>query len=301
MPASVQSLELVASDEAVAAAEEFDRLLSGLAKDAFLDEFSADAWATIRRGGWLDIGRPAEPGAESDGFGLADLAEFAGIWGRWLLPAPYVTTVLAARWAGADAALPEVGYTYATGKSAGRAIVPFGALSGITCLGGLEQGAGLRAVHCEVLREDRFAPSLPLAIAEIEAARGQALLRETAVLQTAETVGAAAECLRIAVDYAMLRQAYGQEIGKFQAVRHRLADMHRDIEVARGLLVSAANDENGYLQPCMLAARLMKTVAEGAIQIHGGMGFTWDIPIHRYLRHIMVAQKLLYAQDAAGV
>lgn len=295
MPASAQSLELVASDEAVAAAEEFDRLLSGLAKDAFLDEFSADAWATIRRAGWLDIGRPAEPGAESDGFGLADLAEFAGIWGRWLLPAPYITTVLAARWAGAGAALPEVGYTYAAGKSAGRAIVPFGALSGITCL-----GAGLRPVNCEVLGEDRFAPSFPLAVADIEAARDQGLLRETAVLQTAETIGAAAECLRIAVEYAMLRQAYGQEIGKFQAVRHRLADMHRDIEVARGLLVSAVNDENGYLQPCMLAARLMKTVAEGAIQIHGGMGFTWDIPIHRYLRHIMVVQKLLYAQNAAG-
>jgi alkylation response protein AidB-like acyl-CoA dehydrogenase len=301
MPASAQSLELVASDEAVAAAEEFDRLLSGLAKTGFLEEFSADAWAAIRRGGWLDIGRPAEPGAERDDFGLADLAEFAGIWGRWLLPAPFVTTVLAVRWAEADAALPEVGYTYATGKFAGRAIIPFGSLSGITCLGWLDQSVGPRAVHCEVLGEDRFAPSFPLAMAEIEADHSPALLWETAVLQTAETIGAAAECLRVAVEYAMLRQAYGQEIGKFQAVRHRLADMHRDIEVARGLLVSAANDEKGYLEPCALAVRLMKTVAEGAIQIHGGMGFTWDIPIHRYLRHIMVVQKLLHAQDPAGV
>jgi alkylation response protein AidB-like acyl-CoA dehydrogenase len=298
---SVASREIVASDEAVAAADEFDRLVSDLAKAGFRDEFSADAWAAVKRGGWLSIGRPAEPGAERDDLCLMDLAEFAEIWGRWLLPGPYVSTVLAARWAGADVAPPEVGYTYATGKFRGKAVVPFGALAGITCLGRLSDGAAAQAVTCEVVSEDRFAPSFPLAMAQVETAHGAALRRETAVLHVAEAIGAASECLRIAVEYAMLRTAYGQEIGKFQAVRHRLADMHRDVEVSRGLLVSAANDEERYLQPCILAARLMKGVAEGAIQIHGGMGFTWEIPVHRYLRHIVAIQKLLYAQEAEGV
>src|SRR6202020_3527621 len=74
-----------------------------------------------------------------------------------------------------------------------------------------------------------------------------AAARDAAVLAAAEAVGAAAECLRRSVAHAKLREQFGQPIGRFQAVKHRLANMHCDAELAASALAWACFEpDNAY-------------------------------------------------------
>lgn len=283
-------VRVIAEDSAVVAAEEFSRLLANLTSSGPLNEFSDSAWSAIERGGWLQIGVRSP----DQDFGLLDLCEFAETWGRHIIPAPYITTVVALRWLGAGAVVPTRGYTYPLATQNLKSLIPFGALDGVVCLNSVGRAAQSVALDIHPTSQDLFAPSLPLAIAAIGASCDQAVVRDTVVLWSAEAVGAAQVSLRRAVDYSLVRKAYGQEIGKFQSVRHRLADMHRDIEVAKGLIVFATNDESTWLAACQEATLLSRLVIESAIHVHGGIGFTWDIPLHRYLRHVSVIYKLMH-------
>jgi alkylation response protein AidB-like acyl-CoA dehydrogenase len=284
--------ELVAADDVLVAAAEFDRLLTDLSPTP-LEEFSDTVWRTVEEGGWLQVSIGEEGAATT----LVDLCEFAEVWGRHLVPGPFVTTVLAVKRAGApgqsELSATATGISYSLGTVDGRALIPFGDLAGIVCPESIGPSGMNGQLAYRELGTDTFAPSLPLVIADVGTQCDADLERETFVMRAAEAVGAASHCLRRAVDYTMVRQAYGQELAKFQAVRHRLADTHRDIEVCRGLMASAVVSEEDAAASCRLAVKLARRVIEAAVQVHGGIGFTWDIPLHRYLRHVMVIEKIL--------
>jgi acyl-CoA dehydrogenase len=117
----------------------------------------------------------------------------------------------------------------------------------------------------------------------VESARRRALLTVAA-----DSIGVAAAALGMAVAWAGEREQFGRKIGTFQAVSHRCADMLVAIEGARSQVLAAAEaDEPGEVD-CMLAAAAAFDAAvfaaERSIQIHGGIGFTWEHSAHLLLR-----------------
>ena len=110
-----------------------------------------------------------------------------------------------------------------------------------------------------------------------------------------EAVGVASQALAIGVEHAKSREQFGRPIGAYQAVSHKLADTYVETELARSLAYWAAwciAEDDGQAE---LAASAAKTYAaeaavaacERAIQVHGGMGFTWDHPLHRYYKRAL--------------
>jgi alkylation response protein AidB-like acyl-CoA dehydrogenase len=122
-----------------------------------------------------------------------------------------------------------------------------------------------------------------------------------ALYLAAEQLGGAARVLSDAVEYARTRVQFGRAIGSFQAIKHRCADLLIEVESARSVVYHglwAAARDAGTLP---VAASLARSVASDAyqraaaesIQIHGGIGFTWDHPAHLYLKRAKSSQLLL--------
>ncbi len=112
----------------------------------------------------------------------------------------------------------------------------------------------------------------------------------------AEQVGGADRCLQLSVDYALVRQQFGRQIGSFQAVKHKLADMRVRVDLARSLTWYAAlhvDEPQWTLAAASAAAEAYLKVATDAIQVHGGIGFTWEHDLHLHFRRARADHALL--------
>ena len=148
---------------------------------------------------------------------------------------------------------------------------------------GGENLAEIRFENCElplenlIIREDGFRKLL-------NAFNTQRCLNPSISLGLAE--GAFEE----AVKYARDRSAFNRPIGEFQAIRHKLAEMYRDIEASRSLLYRACATANPFPDPYMAAIakitanEMSLRVTSDAIQVHGGYGFTDEFPVSRFYR-----------------
>lgn len=125
-----------------------------------------------------------------------------------------------------------------------------------------------------------------------EAARAAALvaLARMAVVTAHEQLGGAEALMLLGRDYANTRKAFGQPIGAFQSVKHRLAELYGLVEIARANCIDAASQEGGpeFLRAAA-AARLSATeaydtAARDVVQIHGGIGVTWEAGLHLHSR-----------------
>ena len=118
------------------------------------------------------------------------------------------------------------------------------------------------------------------------------VLDRAAVLMAFEQVGGADRALEMGRDYALDRIAFGRPIGSFQAVKHLLADMYVSATLARSNCYYGAwalSTNAGELPEAAAAARISATqafqhCAKNNIQVHGGMGFTWEFDCHMYYR-----------------
>jgi alkylation response protein AidB-like acyl-CoA dehydrogenase len=126
-------------------------------------------------------------------------------------------------------------------------------------------------------------------------------LRIGAVLLAAEQVGGAEKVLEAAVEYAGVREQFGRPIGSFQAVKHRCADMLLRVEAARSASAYALWAADNRPAEFPVAAAIAKSYCSEAysfcagqgMQIHGGMGFTWEHPAHLHLRRAKSTEALL--------
>ena len=126
--------------------------------------------------------------------------------------------------------------------------------------------------------------------------------RQAALAVAADSVGVASRALAMAVQWAGERHQFGRAIGSFQAVSHRCADMLVALEGARSQVLAAAEadlEKSGYLADLATASALDAGViaTEGALQIHGGIGFTWEHPIHLLLRRAQANAVLIGRAD----
>ncbi|WP_050382565.1 acyl-CoA dehydrogenase family protein [Bradyrhizobium pachyrhizi] len=136
------------------------------------------------------------------------------------------------------------------------------------------------------------------------------VLDRAAVLTAFEQVGGADRALEMGRDYALDRIAFGRPIGSFQAVKHMLADMYVSATLARSNCYYGAwalSTNAGELPEAAAAARISATqafqhCAKNNIQVHGGMGFTWEFDCHMYYRRANAAAlglgSLSYWEDA---
>lgn len=138
-------------------------------------------------------------------------------------------------------------------------------------------------------------PGRPLAGADVDLALDR--LVAGAVI---DGVGAASRCLELAVEYATHRQQFGKPIGSFQAVQHLCAAMLQELELCRAGAWYAlwACDEadpqerrRAVAMAKAFASDALPRVAADAIQIHGGIGFTWESDLHLFYKRLLTLQE----------
>ena len=153
-------------------------------------------------------------------------------------------------------------------------------------------GFDLEAPEHEVTLKD----VTPLATLTADAT---ARLRDDALLLWASAIeGAADACLAMTVEHVSTREQFGKTLVSFQALRHALARQKLAVEHIRAALARHDALAARGAREAALARRVTFAVAvrfgaaavESALQLHGGMGFTWDVPIHRYLRRVRAVE-----------
>jgi alkylation response protein AidB-like acyl-CoA dehydrogenase len=121
------------------------------------------------------------------------------------------------------------------------------------------------------------------------------------VALSAEQVGGAQRCLDMSVEYAKERVQFGRPIGSFQAIKHKCADMMVEVESARSASYYAGCVAAEDSEELPLVASLAKAYcsdayfqcAADAIQIHGGVGFTWEYDVHLYFKRAKSTETFL--------
>ena len=292
-------------------------------------------WAELSGLGLLGLHIPEEHGGS--GFGLAETLVVAEQMGRYLAPGPFVPTVVASAVLaaagpgdlqkrllpgladgsviGAAALGGEV--TYAGGAATGKAgVVISGHLADVLLVPAgddvlvIEKSAG--GVAAEVpanLDQSRRAARVRLDAAPatvLPGARGLLTSVARAVL-AAEAAGVARETTEQAAGYAKVRQQFGRPIATFQAVKHHCANMLVAAELAAGAAWDAGRAGTGGGDQLSYTAAIAAVLAVPAavsnaslnIQVHGGIGFTWEHDAHLYLRRAAAIAAVIDAEQAA--
>lgn len=117
------------------------------------------------------------------------------------------------------------------------------------------------------------------------------LRSDALLLRSALIIGSSRRCLKLASDYAQERSQFGKLLSSNQAIRHRLARDLLSVEtmqnsLARALSIECEDPTLARDTAWLAAAKFGPMIAESAIQVFGGMGFTWDVPLHRHLRQM---------------
>jgi len=277
---------------------------------------SLEDWRSLAEVGVFALTLP-EP--EGVGLGLADATVVFEELGRALIPGPLVGTYLAASAQLVDGAADgqaQVGvYTSRGGPILVEHLPSLAALLVVSAPGARSTARLISPAPSAADAQRIAAPLCPLTplwhLPTLEAGDpllelGVRLGRDGALLTAALQVGHAGATLDLAVGYAKERQQFGQPIGSFQAVKHICADMLVRAEVARAAVQAAAclvdqpdvvdqEAESAGRPPDDIVARAVlgaKILADeaavanarAAIQVHGGMGFTWEVPLHLHLK-----------------
>ncbi|GAB2857141.1 acyl-CoA dehydrogenase family protein [Nocardioides pacificus] len=167
--------------------------------------------------------------------------------------------------------------------------------------------SGMERAHLPALDTTRRLATVTLA--ETPAVRlagdGAALLDRTRDLAlaavAAEQLGGASKVLEMTVDYLKVREQFGRPIGSFQALKHRCADLAIEIESGRSATTFAASLLAGHDPEGPIAAAGAKSwcstafthAAKEAVQMHGGIGYTWEHDAHLYLKRAKSSELLL--------
>ncbi|MGI5128553.1 acyl-CoA dehydrogenase [Pseudonocardia sp. CA-107938] len=281
-------------------------------------------WGKLAGLGWLGLAVPEEFGGE--GAGLPELAVVLDELGRVVAPGPFLPTVLASAIvtaAGTDEQRRELLPGLVDGsRVAGvglRGTEADGTVTDELVLGGGLADLVLLVVGEDVLvfdagsddtavertvpdgldptrRSARVSAPVDAALARLTGAAAHAR-RLARVLGAAEAAGIASACLDLAVAYAKERTQFGRTIGTFQAVKHHAANMLLDAELATAAAWDAArapqDDPGAELAAAIAAVEAVPAAvrnAEQSIQLHGGIGFTWEHDAHLFLRRALTLE-----------
>ncbi|OBH38586.1 acyl-CoA dehydrogenase [Mycobacterium intracellulare] len=235
----------------------------------------------------------------SDGASGVEVAIVAEELGRRLVDAPFLGPVLAddlARHVGEDAS----GTTVVVDD---RVIDARGARRALALSGGAVSAVDVQALSdgVDLTRAEAAIVGSPVTLGEVSPEVAEQWRALALVTTTADLVGIARGAHAVACDYAKIREQYGKQIGSYQAIAHLLAESLALIEGSVSVLRHAAwaVDELAPAEAIRAAqiakvycARATRTVCETAIQVHGGIGNTWECVAHVYLRRALTSTEL---------
>lgn len=312
------------------------------------DETRPQFWADLAQLGWLGLHVGEQYGGS--GYGLPELVVVVEELGRAVAPGPFVPTVVASAIIGQagtaaqkERLLPGLvdgSVTAAVGFSPDVSVDGAVASGSVVILGAGLADLLLVAAGDDVLVLERHRAGISVDVPDnldptrrsgrvtldnvavsaddvLPGARAAALALARALF-SAEAVGGASDCVESAVEYAKVRQQFGRTIATFQAIKHHCANMLVAAESAVALVWDAARahaeDERAFeLIAAAAAAQALPAYVRNAelnIQVHGGIGFTWEHDAHLHLRRAHTVRAALggdgpaddvFALTAAGV
>jgi len=261
--------------------------------DRDFDARQDDRWAELAELGWLGVSLSEDEGGV--GLGFVEEALILEEMGYALYPGPYLATI--------GFALPALGPEERAAVAAGtvkwsaeiHGIVPW--LGSVDRVVGSD-GAAHDGGGAEIVSVD---PDRP--VGRLESGNGTPLAGSISVpharaAEAAEALGIAQRVLELAIAHVSTREQFGKPIGVYQAVSHQLSDTYADVELARSLAYWAAwcvaeDDEQASVAAAAakaFAAEAAVTACERSIQVHGGTGFTWEHPLHRFYKRALWLQ-----------
>jgi len=291
-----------------------ERVRAVMAKDGAYDR---ELWRAMVEQGWTALEVPEEDGGL--GLGMVEAAVLLEEVGRHVAPAPFLGTLLAlgalrAAGSGGDAAA-----SWAERLMSGEAVGCVAMDLAAPVIGAPEadvavvvRGKGLVVVALDAgpgrpapeaaMDQTRQLGWLSLEGREVVEVGGEdavaALADRGAVAHAAELLGGASAVLEMAVAYAKDRVQFGKPIGSFQAIKHRCADMLVDVEGMRSAVYHAAWCLAAGSPEAPVAASTAKIwcsdaarrVMASGLQVHGGIGFTWEHDLHLFLKRAQLDQ-----------
>jgi alkylation response protein AidB-like acyl-CoA dehydrogenase len=265
------------------------------------DTFDPKLWRGLSDIGIFSLALPeAEGGA---GLGMAEAALVLEELGRWLVPGPLVGSLLGAGLLSGIAIGSPVGVIDADDQP--QLVEHLAVLAGLVVMGESE----LRWIRGDQLEATAVAhpmdPLTPLHRLDLRpegeplggAEAALAWRQRGAVLTAALQVGIARAVTDAAVAYAKQREQFGRMVAGFQAVKHICADMLVRTDLARAATYAAAvtldDPEVGDLGRLVASAKMLADEAatangRAAVQVYGGMGYTWEVDVHFYLKRSWV-------------
>lgn len=290
-----------------------------------------ELWKTMLATGWLGLHIEEQFGGQ--GYGLTELSIVLEQIGRAAIGGPFLPTAAVSaiiaevgtkaqrrRW------LPDLvsGKTIGAIAAASDARVADSAVSAtaVPALGEVdadifllpvdgdlllvEAGAALSAARIDSV--DRLMRSIALAdlseapVVDVFIGAAPTARRILLLIAAAEAVGGLSACTEMAVSYAAAREQFGRPIGAFQAIKHRCANMLVDTELAVAATWDAARTSGGDagVTAAMAAAHTLIAYQRAAldnVQVHGGIGYTWEHDAHLYIRRATVLNSFVGGQD----
>jgi len=277
-----------------------------------------ELWRELAELGWPGIA--VDEAFAGQGLGILELAILAEELGRAVAPVPFLPTALAAtliEHAGSDEQRARWLPGLASGETRGAVASADGA--------GPDLAPGARDAEVIVVVDDEVARVVPAAEADLQPARSidptrpgalvalapgageelpgdvPAAVDRALVAVSAELVGVCGRALDMTVAYVKDRRQFGTPVGAYQAVSHRCAEMLLATERARAATTFAAWAADADPEQLPAAAAMAKVTASdagrevtgAAIQLHGGIGFTWEADVHWLYKRAQVDAALL--------
>jgi hypothetical protein len=274
-----------------AAAKLSDDLGPGSVQDLADDGRISKLDKQIQQTGWRSL--------RSDGASGVEVAVVAEEFGRGLVDAPFLGPVLAddlARQVGDDGSGSTIAVNGHVIDARGyrRALTLDG-----TTVSAVDVGAARDAV--DLTRAEADINGTAITVGDLDSDAAQRWLALALATTSADLVGTARGAHTLACDYAKIREQYGKSIGSYQAIAHLLAESLALIEGSVSILRHAAwavdeLDPSEAIRAGRFAkvycARAARTVCETSIQVHGGIGNTWECLAHVYLRRALTSTQL---------
>ncbi|WP_407688194.1 acyl-CoA dehydrogenase [Mycobacterium sp. HUMS_1102779] len=289
-------------------------------------------WKEIVSTGWL--GLHVDEAFGGQGYGLPELTIVLEQLGRAAIGGPFLPTVVASAVI-AEFGTDEQRARWLPQLVSGDMVVGIGAKSNATVADSRLSGTGIPAlaeaaadafllpvgddvvvVHAGDGVSVRTIDSVdrlmrPVVVVSLDSAEvadvfpgaGAGVTRILRLLATAEAVGGLGACTEMATAYAARREQFGRPIGSFQAVKHHCANMLVDTELAVAVIWDSAraNGSEAELAATMAAGHVLpayQRVALQNVQVHGGIGYTWEHDAHLYVRRATVLEVFAGDQDA---
>ena len=289
-------------------------------------------WKEIVSTGWL--GLHVDEAFGGQGYGLPELTIVLEQLGRAAIGGPFLPTVVASAVI-AEFGTDEQRARWLPQLVSGDMVVGIGAKSNATVADSRLSGTGVPAlaeaaadafllpvgddvvvVHAGDGVSVRTIDSVdrlmrPVVVVRLDSAEvadvfpgaGAGATRILRLLATAEAIGGLGACTEMATAYAATREQFGRPIGSFQAVKHHCANMLVDTELAVAVMWDSAraNGSEAELAATMAAGHVLpayQRVALQNVQVHGGIGYTWEHDAHLYVRRATVLEVFAGDQDA---